>query len=417
MTEQTLSVSELTRQIKFILETQVAHVHVEGELSNFKISPTGHAYFSLKDQGAQMSCVMFKRELRALNFKPEDGKQVELNGRVTVYEQRGNYQIIVEQMKEQGLGALFKAFHELKDKLEKEGLFEQDKKKEIPFLPRKIGVVTSQTGAAIQDIINVLNRRFSNLELYVYDARVQGDQAPSEIVRGIKRLNEISADKISPINLDVLIVGRGGGSIEDLWAFNDEKVARAIAASKLPIISAVGHEVDFTIADFVSDLRAPTPSAAAEIVSGNQEELLDQIKSLNSRLDYLVTTHVQQKKEQVKNLLNSYGMRRPNDRVKEYIQRVDDSLHRINLAVTSNLDRTRSQLENLNGKLSALNPTAVMQRGFSIVYKTQEGKKEEEIITNANQVKPNETLRIQTAEGDFPAKAQPPIKQKQLDLF
>ena len=254
-----LSVSDLTANIRGILENAYSEVWVEAEISNCRLWNTGHLYFTLKDPGAQIKAVMFKSDVRSLKFKPEDGLHVIVRGRISVYEPKGEYQIVCERMEPHGLGALQLAFDQLKRRLQAEGLFDTARKRALPSLPRKIGIVTSLDGAAIRDIIKVLGRRYPNAHLVIRPARVQGEGAAADVARAIK-------DIVKVAGIDVVIVGRGGGSVEDLWAFNDEVVARAIVASPVPIISAVGHEVDFTIADFAADVRAPTPSAAAEIV-------------------------------------------------------------------------------------------------------------------------------------------------------
>ncbi|MEI6126643.1 MAG: exodeoxyribonuclease VII large subunit, partial [Pseudomonadota bacterium] len=245
------TVSELTRHIKSALEPQYTDIWVEGEISNLKIPSSGHSYFTLKDAGSQIRTVMFRFQNRLLRFKPDDGLKVMCRGSINVYEPRGEYQLVVEIMEPKGIGALQLAFEQLKKKLQEEGLFDRDKKKPLPFLPRSIGVITSPTGAAVRDIITILHRRFPNREIIIIPVKVQGDDAPDEIVHALAMANDAHI-------ADVLIVGRGGGSLEDLWAFNTEKVARAIFSSKIPTISAVGHETDFTIADFVADVRAPT---------------------------------------------------------------------------------------------------------------------------------------------------------------
>ncbi len=272
-----LTVSRLTALIKGVLEENFEHVWVEGEISNLAMPVSGHLYFTLKDAAAQLRCVMFRASSRALRFKPKDGMGVVVRGRVSLFEPRGEYQLIVEYLEPQGIGALQLAFSQLKERLAKEGLFAEAHKKPIPRLPQRIGVVTSATGAAIHDILNVLNRRFANVEVLIYPVKVQGEGAAREIAQAVKDFNRYG-------NIDVMIVGRGGGSIEDLWAFNEEVVARAIYHSRIPVISAVGHEVDFTIADFVADLRAPTPSAAAELVVKSKAELDAELDALSHRL-------------------------------------------------------------------------------------------------------------------------------------
>jgi exodeoxyribonuclease VII large subunit len=272
-----LSVTELTVQLRDLLETTFVEVWVEGELSNCRLWNTGHMYFTLKDASAQMHAVIFRSALRSLKFKPADGLRVVARGRISVYEPKGEYQLVCEHMEPQGLGALQLAFDQLKKRLQGEGLFDAARKRPLPALPRKIGIVTSLDGAAIRDIIKVLRRRYVNAHLVIRPARVQGEGAAPEIARGLRALGRVAG-------VDVIIVGRGGGSIEDLWAFNEEIVARAIAGSPVPVISAVGHESDVSIADFVADLRAPTPSAAAELVVAAKDEFCSRIDRLHDRL-------------------------------------------------------------------------------------------------------------------------------------
>jgi len=276
-TRQILTVTELTASLRETLEMTFPEIWVEGELSNARVWTTGHLYFTLKDGGSQIKGIMFRSTLRYLKFKPEDGLHVVVRGRISVYDQKGEYQIVGEHMEPHGYGPLQLAFEQLKKKLAAEGLFEASRKRPLPALPRRIGIVTSTDGAALRDIIRVLRRRYPNAHLVIAPSRVQGEDASGEIVRAIRQVTRISG-------VDVVIVGRGGGSLEDLWAFNEERVARAIAASPVPIISAVGHETDFTIADFVADLRAPTPSAAAELVVRRKDEFRDHIDRLGERL-------------------------------------------------------------------------------------------------------------------------------------
>src|SRR5512143_445961 len=272
------TVSELTDRIQGVLETEFVDVWVEGEVSNLKIASSGHWYFSLKDEKSQIRAVVWKIDTRLVRFRPKDGMKVLVRGQLRVYPPRGEYQISVQVLEPLGKGSLQQAFEELKEKLEKEGLFDPARKRAIPMLPHRIGVVTSPTGAVLRDILRVLRSRYVNLEVLVYPALVQGDGAASEIVRGIRALNRLGG-------LDVIVLARGGGSLEDLWAFNEEKVARAIAASRVPTLSAVGHETDFTIADFVADLRAATPSAAAERVVQAKDELMARVAGLERRRD------------------------------------------------------------------------------------------------------------------------------------
>jgi len=272
-----LTVSELTREIKDILEMQFADILVEGEISNLKVPPSGHIYFTLKDDLSQIRVVLFKNQARSLRFSPEDGLHVICRGRVSLYEKRGEYQLILEEMEPKGIGALQLAFLQLKERLEKEGFFDSSRKRPIPMVPQKIGIVTSPTGAVIRDMLQIIERRFENVHLLLYPVRVQGEGAASEIAKGIEYFNE-------QMEVDVIIVARGGGSLEDLWAFNEEEVARAIFYSQIPILSAVGHETDYTISDFVADVRAPTPSAAAELVVKDKRDVKNTLQFLEVRL-------------------------------------------------------------------------------------------------------------------------------------
>ncbi|HWM78482.1 MAG TPA: exodeoxyribonuclease VII large subunit, partial [Methylomirabilota bacterium] len=290
------TVSELTAGIKGTLEGTFPAVWVEGEISNLRVPSSGHAYFTLKDEGAQLSAVLFRGRGRRVRFEPEDGMHVLAFGGLDVYAARGQYQLVVELMEPQGLGALQLAFEQLKRKLEAEGLFDEARKRPLPAFPRVIGIVTSPTGAAIRDMLNIIGRRFADLHILITPVRVQGDEAPGEIVQALLHLQEIA-------NLDVIIVGRGGGSIEDLWAFNDERVARALAVCRVPVISAVGHETDFTIADFVADLRAPTPSGAAELVVREKLAVMETLADLYARLKQAMTAEMGARRERVDFLL------------------------------------------------------------------------------------------------------------------
>src|SRR5881275_2311218 len=285
-TRQILSVSELTARIRDLLARNFTDISVQGEISNCRAAQSGHIYFTLKDDRAQVKCVYFKQQQRGIKFRPEDGLQITVRGSISVYEQRGEYQIYVEKIDLVGQGALQLAFEQLKKRLQAEGLFDERRKRALPALPRKIGIVTSLDGAAIRDIIKVLRRRYPNAHLVIRPTRVQGEGAAMDIARAMRTIGRVPG-------VDVVIVGRGGGSIEDLWAFNEERVARAIAACPVPVVSAVGHEVDFTIADFVSDYRAPTPSAAAELVVSAKDEFCGRIDRLLGRLGAAARARVQ----------------------------------------------------------------------------------------------------------------------------
>ena len=272
-----LTVSQLSQQLAAVMEERFPAVWIEGEISNFKVYGSGHAYFTLKDEGAQLRCVLFRNRARRIRFEPRDGQHVMGFGAVEVYAQRGEYQLVVELLEPKGVGALQLAFEQLKERLQAEGLFSPGRKRPLPRFPRKIGIVTSPSGAALRDMLRVIGRRFGEIHIVVAPARVQGDGAAAEVAQGIRELNALGG-------VDVIIVGRGGGSLEDLWAFNDEMLARTIVASKIPVISAVGHEVDFTIADFVADVRAATPSNAAELVVKEKRAVVESLADLTGRL-------------------------------------------------------------------------------------------------------------------------------------
>lgn len=348
-----LTVSRLTSLIRGVLEENFEHVWVEGEVSNLAMPASGHLYFTLKDAGAQIRCVMFRASARALKFRPRDGMRLIVRGRITVYEQRGDYQFLVEYLEPQGVGALQLAFIQLKEKLVREGLFAEEHKKPIPPLPRCIGVVTSATGAAIHDILTVLNRRFANVEVLLRPVKVQGEGAADEIAAAIGDLNRYG-------DVDVMIVGRGGGSLEDLWAFNEEKVARAIHRSRIPVISAVGHEIDFTIADFVADLRAPTPSAAAELVVKSKEELASRVEFLRHRLLQAMRRILAEAGRELDSL--SRALRDPVILLGHLAQRTDDISVRLDRAMAGVFKDRGRTLEALTNHLKYRNPAIAVER-------------------------------------------------------
>ena len=319
---QILTVSELTKEIRRTLEESFEKVSVIGEISNFKSHISGHWYFSLKDSGAVINCTMWKGFNQYVFFTPQDGMKIIVNGKLTVYPPRGSYQLDIRSMKPAGLGELQEAFERLKKKLDAEGLFDEEFKKPIPVFPERIGIVTAIDGAAFRDLVSVAKRRYPLVELVIAPARVQGSGAAESIVNSIKLLNKIEG-------MDVIIVGRGGGSIEDLWAFNEEIVARAIFNSKVPIISGVGHEVDFTIADYVADLRAPTPSVAMELATPDTEEIENYIKEFLSKSIKIIDEQIEEKNEDILSLIKSYGFRLPLEIVNSKSQQVDNSISRI----------------------------------------------------------------------------------------
>ena len=342
-----LTVSELTREIKDILEDRFSEIWVEGEISNLRIPPSGHIYFTLKDDFSQIRAVLFRMQARTLRFVPEDGIHVICRGRVSLYEKRGDYQLILESIEPKGIGALQLAFLQLKERLEKEGFFDPAHKRPIPTVPRKIGIITSPTGSVIQDMLNILKRRFENLHILLFPSRVQGEGAYLEICEAIRYFNKFT-------DVDVIIVGRGGGSLEDLWVFNEEAVARAIYHSKIPIISAVGHETDYTIADFVADLRAPTPSAAAELVVRDKREIKNILHYLGGRLENEMVQVLEGYRIHLSHLVKIF--KEPEKRIEDYCLRVDDLVNRLRLLTTWVLKRKRERSLHLSEGLMLRNP-------------------------------------------------------------
>ncbi len=348
-----LTVSRLTALLRGVLEENFELVWVRGEVSNFSQPSSGHYYFSLKDSGAQLRCVMFRGSARNLRFRPQDGMELIVRGRISVYDQRGEYQLICEYLEPAGLGALQAAFIQLRERLAREGLFDEKRKRPLPCLPRRIGVVTSATGAAIHDILNVLKRRFASLDVLLYPVRVQGEGAALEIARAIEDMNRLKL-------ADVLIVGRGGGSLEDLWAFNEEVVARAVYRSTIPVISAVGHETDWTICDFTADLRAPTPSAAAELVIASADELRVKVEALGHRLRLAVENRISALDARVSSLRRLLAD--PTATLGHLSQRVDDLTARLELAPRNSVVRLRENFRWLEERLLQHSPAAGVER-------------------------------------------------------
>jgi exodeoxyribonuclease VII large subunit len=354
------TVSELTAGIKETLEGAFPAIWVEGEISNLRVPSSGHAYFTLKDEGAQISAVLFRSRGRRVRFEPEDGMRVLAFGALDVYAARGQYQLVVELMEPQGLGALQLAFEQLKRKLEAEGLFDEGRKRKLPVYPRVIGIVTSPTGAAIRDMLNIIGRRFGDLRILIAPVRVQGDGAPAEIVQALVNLQEM-------VELDVIVVGRGGGSIEDLWAFNDEAVARAIVACRVPVISAVGHETDFTIADFVADLRAPTPSGAAELVVREKLAVVERLVDLYDRLKEAVAADVTAQRERLQFLTRRRVLTDPARPLRDLYRRLDDLQGRLRLGLRAGQRQVRHRLALLTQALNAKNPAAKISADIALL--------------------------------------------------
>jgi exodeoxyribonuclease VII large subunit len=425
------SVSELTREIRGLLEDHFPFIWVEGEISNFRVPASGHYYFVLKDAESQVRCVMFRSQQRWMRFQPEDGLHVLCQARVSVYEPRGEYQLLVDVMEPRGVGALQLAYEQLKKRLETEGLFDPEHKQPIPFLTQRLGVVTSATGAAIRDIIRVVRERYSNLEIYLYPVRVQGEGAADEIAAGIDTFN-------AEFPVDALIVGRGGGSWEDLWAFNEEAVVRAIFRSQIPIISAVGHEIDTTLADLAADVRAPTPSAAAELVAQHKESLEAYVSDLFQRLQgrarhllSLAGERLSSRKQRLRHpaarladlrlrldehtqRLEFAGGQRLQSEAQRFMRLRDHLLHLspgrrifesrglldqcwrdLGLFSRQNLQRRRQSLERNVTQLDGLSPLGILARGYSITTTWPKG----EVVRSVRQVKEGATVRVRLHEG------------------
>lgn len=389
---QVFTVTAITLAIKQMMEGVFRGVFVEGEISNLREAASGHVYFDLKDREALLAAVMFKWDARKNGHELQEGVQVRVFGDLSCYAKQGRYQIVVKTVEALHKGNLFLEFEKLKKKLEAEGLFAQERKRPVPSFPRRVGVVTSPTGAAIRDILSVLRRRSPNLEVVLAPALVQGDEAAGQIAAAIKDLNRL---KPAP---DVLLVGRGGGSMEDLWAFNEEPVARAIFESKIPVISCVGHEVDFTIADFVADLRAPTPSAAAELVVQNTGGVAAHIAQLQKRLFQAVSLFYERAKARVELAVNSRVFKRPELLTQEKEQRVDELTLALEDALEKRVDNAGRRLELLTQKLTALSPFSVLGRGYSIT-RNAEGK----IISKVGQVQEAENIYVQVKDGTIRA--------------
>jgi len=383
------TVSELTSKMKSVLEPAFSEVWLIGEVSNYRPSASGHLYFSLKDSNAMISVALFGWGNRKRNFQLKDGLQVLCRGKVSIYAPRGSYQMVVDHLEPLGAGALQVAFEQLKEKLQSEGLFDSGKKKQIPTFPKKIAVITSPTGAAIRDMLNILKRRAPHIEVLVIPAVVQGEDAPTQLIRGLEVANRFNLG-------EVIILARGGGSIEDMWCFNDEMLARTIARSKIPVISAVGHEIDFTISDFVSDLRAPTPSAAAEIVSGHWVDVNRQVLQSFDR----IRNHISRDLKNRRSVLAHVSARlvSPVDRIRERMQRCDDLFTRMERSVISEIQKRRLSLGQWLGKLDALSPLRVLERGYSIVKKSDGS-----VLRSFKEVKKKDEIQIRLLEGEIRA--------------
>lgn len=414
-----ITVSEVNKYIKEIINDDLLlkKIYLRGEISNFKAHSRGHYYFTLKDENSRIAAVMFSFNNRNLKFVPYDGMKVLVTGKIDVYEASGAYQIYVEDMAPDGIGALYVAFEELKKKLLAEGLFDKDKKKKIRRIPRRIGIVTSPTGAAIKDILTTIKRRFPVCETILFPALVQGEEAASDIAKKIKLANEVK----DVYKIDTLIVGRGGGSLEDLWPFNEEVVARAIYDSDIPVISAVGHEIDVTISDYVADLRAPTPTAAAELAVPDINTIITYLDTARSRGYTAINNILNNNYKKLNNLENSYILTRPMSMYEIKEQKLDILIDNLNKAISKKIDNTKvrlytcsnsyilnnpemlykyssQRLEHMISKLEVLNPLNTLNRGYAII------KKDDKVLSSIKNIKKNDTLTIKLKDGEVTSK-------------
>jgi exodeoxyribonuclease VII large subunit len=387
------TVSEITQYLKDLLEADqnLGDLWVQGEISNLARPRSGHIYFTVKDSSAALRVVMWRSSVSNLSFNPQDGDAVKVHGHISIYEVGGQYQLYADRILPLGEGALYQAFLQIKEKLEAEGLFDDEKKKSIPSRPKLIGIVTSPTGAALRDMINTLNRRYPLVNVILAPAGVQGVDAPTEIVAAIEALNQLGG-------LDIIIVGRGGGSIEDLWAFNDEQVARAISVSKVPVISGIGHQTDFTIADFVADLRAPTPTAAAELAVPDRLDLLGYFEELRGRLAVTVLDRTRTQRFSMLEVLNRLERVSPISHIQRDRQRIDELFFRYFTYIHNKIRLKRNQVRGLEHQLRTLNPNAVLNRGYAIVS-SPDGS----IVRQVSQVTSGEKIDVMVSDGTFPA--------------
>jgi exodeoxyribonuclease VII large subunit len=415
--EKIFTVSEITRLIRLELEGKFPVLWIEGEIANFTKAHSGHLYFTLKDEASAMNCVMWRSNAQRVPFELEGGLQVICKGQISVYELKGQYQLLVEKIEPKGKGALQLAFEQLKEKLKKEGIFDLSVKKKLPILPKKVGVVTSPKGAAIIDIIRTLERRFARLHIVIYPVRVQGEGAADEIAEGIDYFGGLS-------DIDVIIVGRGGGSLEDLWAFNEEKVARAIFRCSVPTISAVGHEIDFTIADFVADIRASTPSAAAEMVIEKEQSFLERIENLEKRIIHHLQYYVQERRHEVFSLIHHQAFQDFKVRLLNLVQRVDDLETRagyvirgmvqriseskskailleekLSSAMKRALQKIQAKWERLSVELHNLSPLNILKKGYTLCWKDTAGR----LVQQVEEIDQGDEVTVSFYRGEFTA--------------
>ncbi|HYF82843.1 MAG TPA: exodeoxyribonuclease VII large subunit [Clostridia bacterium] len=388
--ERVFTVTEINNYIKYLMQNDMllSHLYVKGEISNFKHHTSGHAYFTLKDADSRIKCVMFKGNASKLKFVPEDGCAVILRGYFSIYERDGQYQLYVEDMIPEGTGSLYKAYEQLKKKLSELGYFDEAKKKKLPFMPKAVGIVTSPTGAAVRDIISIIKRRCPCIDIYLYPVQVQGAGAENEIAEGIRYFN-------SKGNVDVMIIGRGGGSIEELWAFNEEIVAKAIYESGIPVISAVGHETDFTISDFTADLRAATPSAAAELAVPDKQSLMSKVGQYQYVLNSSIANYINSKRVRVEKISKDNVFRQLERKILNMNQTLDSLEKYLDYNMQNILKGSRNELEKAVGKLSILNPESALGRGYGLILRKSDGK----LLTSIKEMHLAEELEIKLKDG------------------
>ncbi len=397
----TWSVTDLTRYLRDLLESDgnLQDLWVEGEVSNLSRPASGHFYFTLKDSNAALRCVMWRNAVMRQTYLPGDGDAIEVHGSLSIYEASGNYQLYADLIRPVGEGQLYQEFLRLKDKLETEGLFDPERKRAIPRWPQTIGIVTSPTGAALRDMLDTINRRYPPVRVVLAPTPVQGDEAPGGIISALEALNQL-------VKPDMILLARGGGSIEDLWAFNDEHVARAIVASQSPIITGIGHETDFTIADFAADLRAPTPTAAAELATPNQVDLRASLNELGKIIHSSMSNFLILQRSHLERQHNRLLIRSPLAQVRRDQQRLDELSYRAGTTLTHAIEINRTRLAGLEMRLNSLNPQAILERGYSIVTQPDGG-----LVSSVKQVQPDDALQVRVSDGEYEVRVQEPSKK------
>lgn len=386
---KTLSVGEVNNYVKKLVENDfiLKNLNVKGEISNLKFHSSGHIYFSLKDENSKVNCIMFKNNAVNLDFRLEEGMKVEIKARLGVYHKEGTYQLYCENIKKAGIGELFEEFHKLKKELSEEGIFDEKYKRALPKFPKRIGIITARTGAAVRDIINVIQRRNKSLDIILYPAKVQGENAADSIIEGIRYFNNEKS-------VDVIILGRGGGSIEELWAFNNRELAYEIFNSRIPTVSAVGHEVDFTISDFVSDMRAPTPSAAGELVSPSLQEMINDLVNKKEFLHRAIDRKFLNSKRDVDLLYKGLKVNNPKHIIEKRIKEVNSLEEKLNFLGKRKIDKAKDELIALNSILQTLNPLNTLGRGYSVIM-----DKEDKVINEVSELKKNDMVKVIMKDG------------------